>query len=84
MTEDFCSNTLSIADILLMKISIDGTEENSVPITKGIVKKYNYYDLYDQDISLDDAALKALEGTPTFSSSDASCDNFALEYHLRI
>jgi len=49
-----------------MKISIDGTEENSVPITKGIVKKYNYYELYDQDISLDDAALKALDGTPTF------------------
>ena len=53
-----------------------------MPITKGVIKKYNYNELFDQDTSLDDAALKALDGTPTFSGT--TCDNFALEYHLRI
>ena len=49
MTEDFCTKTLSIADLLKTKISVDGTEANSIPISKGIIKKYNYFGDYDQD-----------------------------------
>lgn len=49
MTEDFCTKALSIADLLKTKISVDGTEENSIPISKGIIKKYNYFGDFDQD-----------------------------------
>jgi hypothetical protein len=46
--------------------------------------KYNYNERYDKDTSLDKAGLEALTGTPTFDASSGTCDNFALEYHLRI
>ena len=89
MTEDFCTKTLSIADLLSKKISTNGAISSSVPITKGVIKKYNYNDKYDQilldpDADANKAALEALDGTPTYTASDGTCDNFALEYHLRI
>ena len=65
-----------------MKISTDGTEDNFIPITKGIIKKYNYMESFDLNTDSTDEVLKALDGTPTFSSG--TCDNFALEYHFRL
>ena len=64
--ENFCTNTLSIADILGMKISADGKSEeddDAISISLGTIKKYNYnrdststpQTAYDSDSTFDTA-----------------------------
>jgi hypothetical protein len=65
-----------------MKISPNGKETSThIPITLGTTKKYNYNGDFDE-ITIDDIA--AITAGPTFTASDGTCDNFALEYHLSI
>jgi hypothetical protein len=47
-------------------------------------KKYNYYGVFDEiDLNIADlATFKA--APPVYNEADGSCDNFALEYHLKI
>ena len=82
MSEDFCTKKLSIAEILEMKINPDGKEGSTpISITLGKTKKYNYNGDFDE-IPIDD--IDSVVAGPTFTASDGTCDNFALEYHLSI
>lgn len=40
-----------------------------------------YNDKYEKDTTTD---LTTLTGLPTFDAGTGTCDNFALEYHLKI
>ena len=86
MTKEFCENSLSIPQIINMVISTDGSEQEGsrVKVELGNLKKFNYYGNYEQDLSsgIQDT-LKSVK-SPTFDSSTGGCDNFALEYHLKI
>jgi len=71
---------------LSMNIYPDGdkTTANPVPVTVDTVMKYNYGDdanSYAEDTSADNDTLKGVL-TPTYSGS--TCDNFALEVHLKV
>lgn len=62
-----------------MKLSGDATDQagSAVPITLGKLKKFNYFDTYQEDSTPIEEAL-------TTSFSGSTCDNFVLEYHLKI
>lgn len=86
MDEDYCTKDLSISSILNMNIYPDGdqTNPNPVPVTVDTVVKYTYGNAdnsYAVDTSTDNDTLKAVT-TPAFSGS--TCDNFALEVHLKV
>mmetsp|Transcript_3575 Transcript_3575/g.5411 ORF Transcript_3575/g.5411 Transcript_3575/m.5411 type:complete len:86 (+) Transcript_3575:730-987(+) len=85
MTQEFCEQTLSISEILNMQIANDGEVEPAaaIAVELGTIKKFNYFGDYSQELTLDEAALQAI-AAPSFSAADGSCDNFALEYHLKI
>lgn len=98
MDQSFCETTLSLENLFKMKIYKTGDtsdDANLIGITINNVKKYNYQGDYDE-ITLkggDDAAtaanIKAItdqNGKPTWdgTSGSGSCDNFVLQYELRI
>ena len=70
-----------------MNIYPDGQKDNAnpIPINVDTVVKYIYggdaSNDYSQDISTDNATLSAIT-KPTFSGN--TCDNFALEVHLKV
>ena len=87
MDQDYCQNDLSIANILNMNVYPDGDvkNENPVPVTIDTIVKYNYGNAensFAQDTTADNDTLIASAKAPTFSSG--TCDNFALEVHLKV
>ena len=46
-------------------------------------KKYNYYGEFDE-IKIADGDLDTIKAGPIFKADDGSCENFALEYHIKI
>ena len=80
MTSDICQKKLSIGNVLNLNIYKDGAATD-VPVEVG---KTMYFDEnFGIDKTKTEAILKAITA-PTFSAGDGSCDNVALEVHLKV
>jgi hypothetical protein len=80
MSEELCTKKLAIDDILNMKIVPDAKWDSTpIPVTLKSAKKFNYNGDFDE-IEVSDLGI--VTAGPIFSAG--SCDNFALEYHLKI
>ena len=80
ITQEFC-DSLSIANVLGMQIYPKGDPADAaIAVTLGKVQKYEFSGKYSLDATATAETLKDVK--PTFSAG--SCDNFALEVHLKI
>lgn len=84
MTSKICNNLPNIGHSLVL--SADGTtqEQSRVKVEIGSVSKFEYFGDFKQDQSGQIDQLIKTQFTPTFDALTGSCDNFLLEYHLRI
>jgi hypothetical protein len=65
-----------------MKLSPDAKIDSTpIEVKFNSAKKFNYYGDFDE---VEIADLNSVKSGPTFGAADGSCDNFALEYHLKI
>ena len=68
-----------------MRFKSDGkqTPNSVINVELGNIKKFEYFGEYKDITPADLTALQAVE-KPTFTAADGTCDNFALEYHLKV
>lgn len=81
MSLNFCTDTLDIGNILNINMYKNGDKASDpIPVEIDNVVKYDGFNL---DKTATEAVLKAVK-TPTYNAADGTCDNFALEVHLKI